>query len=84
MTTARWIREFVMKHPEYKQDSVVSETINFDLNEAFQRITSGERDCPELLISYDTKSAGDIPHAKEMQESFLADKAQKKQNGHVV
>ena len=30
-TAARWIREFVASHEEYKQDSVVSEIINHDL-----------------------------------------------------
>jgi glutamate--cysteine ligase catalytic subunit len=30
-TNARWIRDFVMKHPSYKKDSVVSEEINYDL-----------------------------------------------------
>lgn len=30
-TLARWIREFVLKHPEYKQDSVVTHSINYDL-----------------------------------------------------
>ncbi|KAH7326207.1 glutamate-cysteine ligase [Stachybotrys elegans] len=30
-TAARWIRNFVDAHPDYKHDSVVSETINHDL-----------------------------------------------------
>lgn len=30
-TTATWMREFVQNHPEYKQDSVVSEIIAHDL-----------------------------------------------------
>lgn len=30
-TTAKWIREFVRKHPEYKHDSVVTEKITYDL-----------------------------------------------------
>ena len=30
-TTARWIRDVVTAHPEYKQDSVVSEGIAYDL-----------------------------------------------------
>lgn len=33
-TEATWIREFVRSHPEYKQDSVVSERINYDLLKA--------------------------------------------------
>lgn len=30
-TTATWMREFVQNHPDYKQDSVVSEVIAHDL-----------------------------------------------------
>ncbi|KAL1744780.1 glutamate-cysteine ligase-domain-containing protein [Schizophyllum fasciatum] len=30
-TPATWIREFVLNHPKYKKDSVVSEEINYDL-----------------------------------------------------
>ncbi|KAJ3214458.1 hypothetical protein HDU67_001643 [Dinochytrium kinnereticum] len=30
-TTARWIRNFVSAHPDYKKDSVVSDKINWDL-----------------------------------------------------
>ena len=30
-TTAAWIRRFIQQHPDYKQDSVVSEKVSFDL-----------------------------------------------------
>lgn len=30
-TPATWIREFVMKHPKYEQDSRINEEINYDL-----------------------------------------------------
>lgn len=33
-TTARWMRRFVLHHPDYKQDSVVSDRINYDLMKA--------------------------------------------------
>ena len=33
-TPATWIREFVLNHPKYKKDSVVSEEINYDLMRA--------------------------------------------------
>ncbi|KAG8909970.1 hypothetical protein FRC00_009107 [Tulasnella sp. 408] len=33
-TTATWIRDFVRSHPEYKYDSVVTQTINYDLLKA--------------------------------------------------
>ncbi|KAJ5197798.1 uncharacterized protein N7498_006915 [Penicillium cinerascens] len=41
-TGARWIREFVAKHPSYKQDSVVSEEITFDLVKAVEEMTAKE------------------------------------------
>lgn len=31
MTPAAWMRKFIMNHPEYKQDSVVTDRINYDL-----------------------------------------------------
>ena len=31
LTGASWMRQFVMKHPAYKQDSVVSEEIAYDM-----------------------------------------------------
>lgn len=41
-TTAKWIRDFVGNHPEYKKDSVVNETINYDLVKAAEAITKNE------------------------------------------
>lgn len=49
LTTAQWMRKFVALHPDYKQDSVVSETICYDLINTFDRITRGELDAPELF-----------------------------------
>ncbi|KAJ5733670.1 hypothetical protein N7493_002456 [Penicillium malachiteum] len=41
-TGARWIREFVAKHPSYKHDSVVSEEICYDLVKAVEEVTNKE------------------------------------------
>ena len=49
MTNAKWIRRFVTNHPDYKQDSVISETINYDLITKIMRITRGEEKVPELI-----------------------------------
>mmetsp|Transcript_10903 Transcript_10903/g.33424 ORF Transcript_10903/g.33424 Transcript_10903/m.33424 type:complete len:721 (-) Transcript_10903:921-3083(-) len=49
MTTAQYIRKFVMNHPAYKGDSVVSEEINYDLVRECQMISCGEKEAPELL-----------------------------------
>jgi glutamate--cysteine ligase catalytic subunit len=41
---ARFIRDFVLNHPEYKQDSVVSPQINYDL---MKMVDSLENQGPE-------------------------------------
>lgn len=41
-TGAKWIREFVAKHPSYKHDSVVSEEITYDLIKAVEEVTATE------------------------------------------
>lgn len=43
------MRRFVALHPDYKQDSIVSETICYDLMNTFDRITRGELGAPELF-----------------------------------
>eukprot|EP01102_Stenamoeba_stenopodia_P011556 TRINITY_DN3564_c0_g1_i1.p1 TRINITY_DN3564_c0_g1~~TRINITY_DN3564_c0_g1_i1.p1 ORF type:complete len:620 (+),score=148.40 TRINITY_DN3564_c0_g1_i1:197-2056(+) len=49
ITPATWIRNFVRNHPDYKQDSVVSEQINYDLIKTILKIEDGELKVPELL-----------------------------------
>lgn len=49
MTMAKWMREFVSKHPEYKHDSVITDKINYDLFKKCDRIAKGEEQCPELF-----------------------------------
>ena len=41
-TGAKWIREFVRTHPDYKQDSAVSELVTYDLIKAANEITKTE------------------------------------------
>ncbi|KAH7092248.1 glutamate-cysteine ligase [Paraphoma chrysanthemicola] len=41
-TAAKWIREFVNSHPEYKKDSVVGDGITYDLVKQVERITEME------------------------------------------
>ncbi|KAI9858434.1 MAG: Zn finger-containing GTPase- Activating Protein for ARF [Vezdaea acicularis] len=41
-TAARWIREFVGRHAEYKADSVVGEGVCFDLLKAVEGLERGE------------------------------------------
>ncbi|XP_030382175.1 glutamate--cysteine ligase [Scaptodrosophila lebanonensis] len=49
VTTATWMREQVLSHPDYKQDSVVSERINYDLLKRIQSIQQGKHVEPALL-----------------------------------
>lgn len=49
MTTARWIRDFVGSHPDYRRDSRVSDSVCFDLMTACHQIGSGSRTEPRLL-----------------------------------
>lgn len=41
-TAAKWIRQFVTEHPDYKHDSVVPPTVNFELTETLKKLTEGE------------------------------------------
>ena len=63
LTTARWIRNFVHNHPDYKKDSVVSDNINYDLVCRCDDITRGKVIDPTLTIEYDSKTSTNIPHA---------------------
>jgi len=50
-TTAQWMREFVMKHPDYKNDSKLTPKIVRDLLIQCDKITHASRD-----IRYDSKN----------------------------
>jgi len=49
MTPATWIRKFVREHEDYKFDSVVTDSIAYDLLIACKEIGEGKRKAPELL-----------------------------------
>ncbi|XP_075718072.1 glutamate--cysteine ligase catalytic subunit [Rhinoderma darwinii] len=49
MTAARWMREFVSNHPDYKQDSVITDQMNYDLIVTCNQIANEQTSCPELL-----------------------------------
>jgi glutamate--cysteine ligase catalytic subunit len=52
MTAAKWQRHFVMTHPAYQHDSVVSQEIAYDLVKAAHEVAMGTRHIPELLGSH--------------------------------
>jgi len=49
VTPATWMRNFVRNHPDYKSDSVISDTIAHDLLVACKDIGEGKLHVPELL-----------------------------------
>lgn len=49
ITCATWQRNFVTRHPSYKQDSIITEEIAYDLMMAAKQIGEGMLQCPELL-----------------------------------
>ena len=48
MTNATWIRKFIHEHPDYKHDSVISETTAYDLVRKIKDVSEGTITCPEL------------------------------------
>mmetsp|Transcript_101710 Transcript_101710/g.286773 ORF Transcript_101710/g.286773 Transcript_101710/m.286773 type:complete len:677 (+) Transcript_101710:65-2095(+) len=48
MTTAAWMRRFVLQHESYKQDGRVPKAAAHDLMVAATEIGDGKRHCPEL------------------------------------
>ena len=42
MTNAKFLRQFVLNHPKYQKDSVVSEEINFDMFCEIDKILDGQ------------------------------------------
>ncbi len=49
LTDASWIRQFVISHRDYKQDSVVSDEIQYDLLWEMAQIANGHELCPLLF-----------------------------------
>lgn len=48
-TNARFMRDFVLSHPDYKQDSVVGPTVNYDLIKAVVAMQTEEASDADLL-----------------------------------
>lgn len=73
-TTARWIRDFIHNHASYKNDSVVSEEVSYDLLNAVDKIVRGDMDCPELLDASCSKTLESIPQAvRKAETSYMKD-----------
>jgi len=61
MTFAQWVRDFVRNHPEYKQDSVVTDSIAYDLLVRCDKIEKGKVKCHQLFGMPKHKSEYVIP-----------------------
>ncbi|XP_076456980.1 glutamate--cysteine ligase catalytic subunit-like [Babylonia areolata] len=70
-TTARWIRDLVAAHPEYKQDSMISEGITYDLLMKFAKVSREEVEEPELVFGHQTLTKDTIPNAVRTAEQLL-------------
>lgn len=49
MTPAAYYRRFIVNHPAYKQDSVVSAEITYDLAKEMDEVERGDKRVPEFL-----------------------------------
>ncbi|KAL1450267.1 hypothetical protein WDU94_002704 [Cyamophila willieti] len=77
LTTASWIRNFVTSHPSYKQDSVVTEDITYDLLLKSHHIQTGRTSCPALLgkcLIQKSKTRERIPTAVSTQYNCPMDR----------
>lgn len=79
LTTAQWMRGFVMNHADYKQDSVVTESIAYDLVKLCHEISNKGRPCPELFGKPETRTSLKGPDC-----TMNGDKMNGKPNGVVA
>ncbi|KAH9383747.1 hypothetical protein HPB48_025513 [Haemaphysalis longicornis] len=63
MTAAHWIRQAVASHPEYKKDSVVSDSITYDLVARMNRLQHNFWCCPELIGMPASRSTPEAPYS---------------------
>jgi glutamate--cysteine ligase catalytic subunit len=67
-TTAEFLRRSVVRHADYGKDSVVSETICYDLMETCRDITCGKIGAPDLLGRFHFERYGGQQSSKSMME----------------
>ncbi|XP_066601096.1 glutamate--cysteine ligase isoform X3 [Prorops nasuta] len=64
LTTAAWLRKEVLSHPDYKNDAVITQRINYDLLKKIHDVQSNRISCSELLGPCTTsKTTETIPAA---------------------
>ncbi|CAD6198734.1 unnamed protein product [Caenorhabditis auriculariae] len=62
-TLAKWIRNFVGKHPKYNHDSEVCDEIIYDLLKTMDDISNEKEHCEKLLGSFRSKTVPMIPRS---------------------
>ncbi|VDN11299.1 unnamed protein product [Dibothriocephalus latus] len=61
-TAASWMRQYIMNHPDYKHDSVVSAKVASDLMNECLAVTSGQSDVTENPLLRGTFSSRTAAH----------------------
>ena len=69
LTNAAWMRLFVANHPSYKQDSVVTDEIAYDLLWKMKRFANNEEHCPEVLPATLSKTNVDVSAAVKLDDN---------------
>jgi len=72
------MRDFVVQHPDYNHDSVVSERVCYDLVTACADVSSGQRDEPSLIFDDKSRTAAQLPAAMQRNDQHLANMAAKR------
>lgn len=72
-TPARWIRNFVEAHPEYKQDSVVSASIEADLIDKIVAIGNGQASAKETSSLLGKQKISDINDEESNGDRYALD-----------
>ncbi|KAI6242247.1 Glutamate--cysteine ligase [Aphelenchoides fujianensis] len=71
-TLAHWMRDFVQKHADYKQDSFVPDSTIYDMLNYMDKISKGQEHCTKLLGCFRTKTDPMIPTAVRRAEEALS------------
>jgi glutamate--cysteine ligase catalytic subunit len=69
ITTATWMRRFVMEHPSYKKDSRVPAAAAYDLMAMTAEIGQGRQPCPEVLGNIQIPVVEPAKSASQMADS---------------
>lgn len=64
-SVARFIRNFIINHPDYKHDSKISTLINYDLSLMFERVTNLDNVNDEITSLFGASTAEYLLHSKQ-------------------